>query len=381
MSTTLIFEESIEGHRLEYINHLYKYATADSGRKYVFVLPPNFSTEGNDAQWSQASNVRVVKLLPEEVNKISCPNQLKASLFRSKILRKYILEHKASDVFLIFLMLYMPALLLFLPRNVKVSGIVYRIFLNEDSYVKSPIRQLLEWVRYGLMALSRRVKRVLLLNDQRSADTLNKKLRTDKFRRLADPFNPIEVKRSKEEIRKSFAVRTGDILFSHFGGLTSRKGTMEILKAIAILPEALKDKVALYFAGKVSKDIETDFLQRVETLKTAGWSISVKNEFVSYEFLGELGRASDCLLIPYFNTCQSSGLLGHAAFHRIPVIGPSKGLLGSLIRDYEMGTLIDEITPEAIAAAIAEFRPHVVPARYARENDVEMFLKGWLCLE
>ena len=61
--------------------------------------------------------------------------------------------------------------------------------------------------------------------------------------------------------------------------------------------------------------------------------------FCEYEHITELVAMSDCILIPYDNTAQSSGVLGIAALYGKMLFAPDKGLLGYLVRKYNLGYL------------------------------------------
>lgn len=75
----------------------------------------------------------------------------------------------------------------------------------------------------------------------------------------------------------------------------------------------------------------------------------------------------------YRNTQQSSGSVGYAAYLGKPVIGPAKGLLGQLIRDYNLGIIIDEISPQYIKQALLMDLPSIDGSSYSIEHTTEKF--------
>lgn len=299
-------------------------------------------------------SVLVDFLSEEDLKSLKQRNLLKASYYRSKLLCNYVRKYQATHVFLIFLMLYMPFLLWMLPKWVKVSGIVYRSFLWEDSLKKGRIRIWLEWFRYFLMAKSKKMDKVLLLNDSQSADAFNKSFVTDKFVRLPDPYTPLEGE--MENIKEQLHIDASNNLFIQIGQLSGRKGTLEILDALCMLSNEEKIRNHFYFAGKVADDIHVEFYTKVDMLKSHGVHIYVKDEFVSFEYLNSLCASCDCMLTPYRNTSQSSGAIGYAAQYGKPVIGPSKGLLGYLIKHYRLGYQVDEVCANGIYTAISNFK-------------------------
>ena len=74
--------------------------------------------------------------------------------------------------------------------------------------------------------------------------------------------------------------------------------------------------------------------------------------FCYYEFLYNFCYSCDCILIPYKNPNQSSGVIGYASLFQKPVIGPSQGLLGRLIKEYKLGDTIDNISPSCLKSAV-----------------------------
>lgn len=373
MSSLIIFETSLKGHRYEYLYNIYNYPV-DGISKVIFVIPK----DERILEWNtkRKGNVQIDFLTNDDLQLCTNGNLLKTAYYKSKILRRYVDKYQATHVFLIFLMLYMPFLLWMLPKGIKISGIVYRSFLWEDSLKQSSIRKMLEWVRYWLMAKSSKMEKVLLLNDYKSADVFNQRFGTTKFMRLPDPYTPLGG--VSEDIKILLGIDVSDNLFIQIGQLSERKGTLEILDALMMLTPQETPHSHFYFAGKVADDIHEAFYAKMRELQSKGVHIYVKDEFVSFEFLNSLCASCDCMLTPYKNTSQSSGAIGYAAQYGKPVIGPSKGLLGYLLKHYRLGYQIDNVCADDIYAAISNFKRISVPDEYVKENQLSDFLR--ICL-
>ena len=374
MKTTIIFETSLKGHRYEYLYNLYKAASKNEEESYVFVLPYDYRLK----EWDEfgGKNIELAIIGVEQLKILNNRNLLISAFRKSNVLHSYVKKYHATHVFLIFLMLYMPFLLWVLPRGVNISGIVYRSFLWDDSQKKGLLRRCLEWVRYGLMAKSSQMEKVLLLNDSKSADVFNERFSTDKFARLPDPYTHLGGK--TENLKEKMRIAKSDNLFIQVGQLSGRKGTIEILDALDMLSNKEITHNHFYFAGKVADDIRESFYSKFDELESKGLHIYVKDEFVSFEFLNSLCASCDCMLVPYKNTCQSSGAIGYAAQYGKPIIGPSKGLLGYLIKHYRLGFLIDNICANDIYTALLKFKRIAIPNNYVRDNQLDDFLK--MCL-
>ena len=101
--------------------------------------------------------------------------------------------------------------------------------------------------------------------------------------------------------------------------------------------------------------------------------IVLYNEYCSKSFMADLFESSDCIVLPYEVTAQSSGLIGYAAHFRKPVIGPKTGLVGKLIRKYRLGIQPDDINPETLSMAISHFTPYLLDTDYCSYATIGKF--------
>jgi hypothetical protein len=83
--------------------------------------------------------------------------------------------------------------------------------------------------------------------------------------------------------------------------------------------------------------------------------IECVNEYIPFEEISAFFRGADCVLVTYPVFEGSSGILGHSALHRRPVIGPAGGVIGRLIREYGLGRDIDPVDASNIASEMANF--------------------------
>lgn len=94
-------------------------------------------------------------------------------------------------------------------------------------------RRLLEFIRYQVAVKSKCIERMLILNDPYSVNRLNKIYSTNKFQILVDPVPNVDFSKLKN-LREELHIPANNKIYVHFGGLARRKGTLDILKAIAI---------------------------------------------------------------------------------------------------------------------------------------------------
>lgn len=359
--TTLIFDDRVYGHHLEYLHHLHLRVQELLHHKFVFAVPEAFKTVSKNSKWKEASNISFVFFKEDEV---------KTGFSRCRLLAKLVKKHRADKVFLISLMSFLPWLPFFIPARTKVSGIIYLIYLYrwKKSSFKTRILDVLKYLifsRFGVF------ERVFLLNDKAAPCYLNQKFKTQKFEYLPDPV-AISLDIPFEDLRLRWNVAPETKIFAHFGSLAIRKGTLELLKAIILanIPNAF-----FVFAGRVGSEIHEEFYELLGKARSLGVQILVVDKFCSYEFLMNLSRASDAIFIPYQNTEQSSGIIAYAAAAGTPVFSPSSGLLGKLVRRYHLGKTSSDISVQSIASAMNDtaWISRRDGKKYLLENSTEQF--------
>lgn len=363
---TLIYSPTPEGHYVEYLHHLYLHALADVENEYVFICHPHYLT----LRWKNCNNIKMVAMSDKEIVCDSEGSLLKRAYKITQQLRIWCKQYDIDRIWLLGLMNVMPFVAFCLPRKVKVTGIIYRIYFYSETK-PSLLRTMMEKVRYSLLAISSSISKVMILNSETATIKLRKMFHSDKFCFLPDPVPSINDTNVKD-VRHELGIDISKKIFLHFGAMTERKGTLEILDAISLLSEEkLSDKVFL-FAGKVNGDIKTQFYNKLDTLKTKA-NIKVFDEFCSFEFLFNLCYTCDVILIPYKEVMQSSGVIGYASHFRKPVIGPSAGLIGELIKQYHLGITIKQVSAKLVADAIVKEFPDA-KIDYAQGHTVENFI-------
>lgn len=367
----LIFEPSLSGHHLEYLQHLYNGAVGRPDCEFVFAVPrEEWSRMRDKCSWSEAKNVKFVMLDDSKCKAVETGSMLAKSWKLSRMIRRVALEHRVNEIFLITLAGAIPFLPLILLSKIKISGIIYNIYLRAP---KKGLRGLIDKFRYWVMSHNRSMTKVFILNDPNSMDMLNKIYHTNKFINLPDPVPQIDLV-NLTDLRSEMDISPEKKVFLHFGAMDKRKGTLEILRALCLMTrEELIDKKFI-FAGRIDREIYDDFYRLIYRASTNGADIFVRDEFCPYDYIHSLCSTSDCLLIPYTHTSQSSGVLGYAAVHCKPVIGPSDGLIGELIRENKLGITVGNINPENIAKAITEFNKYLISCDYAKKNSIERFI-------
>ena len=331
---TLIFDSSVTGHHLEYLHHYYMEAIGHTDEEYVIMVPNDFIKVKKEYEWPYSSNISFVYIPEEDEKLLEEKNFYKLGWNTSKILQRAVRKIKPDRVLLTMLMQFIPFIIFLLPRNVRVRGIMYKIYLYEVHRM-GKLRLAAERLRFWLAARSSKIEQIFVLNDEDSARTFNTLYSTSKFRSLPDPVPSVDFSKVKS-VREELGVSPVEKLYLHFGGLDGRKGTIDILKSIIASKKGeLKDS-CFVFAGRINKNTLNDFYDLLSVAKEKT-RILVFDQFCSYDFLWNLCYSCDVILMPYHLTSLSSGILGYVAVFNNPVIGPDNGLIGNLIKKYELG--------------------------------------------
>lgn len=357
------------GHHLEYIHHIHERAAKDKANRYIFAVPYSFNEVNKNYQWDDSDNCEFDLIGKEEVERATRCNRLLYSYRCSKLLAHYAKKHNATNVFLNIIMPYMPFLMWMLPRGVNASGIIYRIYLY-SGYGRKSLKLFANHMLYWLMSNCNSIDRLLVLNDRSSVSYFNRTFKTEKFRFLPDPVCISSEK--GENIRARLGIGDEQKMLLHFGGITGRKGSMHILESIKFLSEEERKTFVFVFAGRIYNDIKEQFYKEYESLKNNS-NILVYDEFCSYDFINDLCASCDAIVLPYSNTIQSSGLIGYASYFEKPVVGPSQGLLGKLIRRNNLGLTLSAISGTTLAESYKNVFCYNGSRRYAEYNTIERF--------
>lgn len=372
MKRILVFETNLDGHRLEFIHHIYEKAITDNRNRYVFILPNKFKEKEENLIWNENENISFVTIEDEIIDSIEKGGMYQRAFSRCKILFALCKKYETDRVVLISLMHFFP-FILFFPFGLihaKISGIVYSLFFYEKGEI-SIVRYWIMCILYKILALNRFIDNIFILNDKNGANLLNNKYKVSKFHYLPDPVPNVDYSKVKN-IRNELKIGEDQIVYLHFGALTKRKGTLIILDSLNIIDKEDLDNKVFVFAGKVFDDIRLEFYERVKSLECKA-RIIVLDDFIPYEKLFDLCYSCDFLLIPYLSTNASSGVLGYAACFKKQVIGPKKGIIGNIIREHNLGLVLDRIERKEFAEAILSSKKGAINTDYVENHLPSVF--------
>lgn len=341
----LIFQIEFGGHFNEYIRHINNYVKDCSEINLTFVITDEYK-EFVKKDLLPSNNISINYISSWEIRKINEGSFINRSWNRCRLLRKYLDRFSPQKLILLWGVPYLPWLGLFVNKNIEISTIEYLIpgWRNKPVSLK---KQLFDNLKLLIYSRTKNLKNVFLLNDTKFPLIYNEKYNCNKFNYLPDPIEETR----KTKVSEPFPRK---IILLHAGCIKKEKGTFDILDAIYLLPENVREKFKLIICGKSPiVDENSRIIEKVESIKSL-IDTEFYNSFVSDKFLNQQYNRADYVLIPYYNYSQSSGNLGHAAAHNVPVIGPAMGLLGKLIIENGLGLTLAKLTPENISKILVE---------------------------
>lgn len=354
----IIYDSDISGHHPEYISHIVTYLiNINTNDNYYFIVPNEFHlTYPEIIEISKNVNfINWIYILDEHITKIHKYSMLRRSFAEFILVRKYAISTSANHVLLMYINIFQISLILFHP-SFKISGILFMQFLRMDkSSWNSKIKFLRKYITTILLRFNKNISSIFILNDTRTALTLNQKLKTDIFHMLPDPipqWNSI----NKRNIREKYQIKENKMIFLHCGLLSDRKGTLEILESIDFLTPSQHKKICILIAGKANNSAYEEVLKaKIENIiKYTDINIIWDNGHILNERLKSLYKECDYVLLPYKNPEASSGNLGHTINADKPVIITGKGLLKEIASKYCQHVFLSEINGSEIAKAIGK---------------------------
>ena len=365
----LVFVTNIHGHFMEYIHHIAIKVAESSKDELYIAVPDSIKENQNLLSWPENTNIHWVYF---EENKVITGKVLRDSYYSARELSRICRLIKPEQVILLLLFATMPFLPFMLPKGCKVSGIIYNIYLYRWKR-QGILMKIQDFIKYFMLSRMSVFNKVFILNDSVSASRLNKIWKTEKFTYLVDPYVPID-KAKITDGRKKMGISPDKTVFLHFGSITRRKGVLYIYEIISKLKKEDRNKCCFIFAGKIWEDVKDDFYKQYKALKDVV-QIVVYDEFCPYDFFGQLCLSSDYVVLPYMNTCSSSGIIAYASQFLTPVIVPEGGLVPKLVKKYHMGKTIKGNFVESFLKELPVFFSGQIKGsdQYLQEHTIDIF--------
>jgi glycosyltransferase involved in cell wall biosynthesis len=288
-----------------------------------------------------------------------------AAFARWWTMRRYLARTGADSGFFLSLdLLCLPLALGLRATGKPIAGVLFRPSVHYRTLGKyqpssaERMRDLRKDLLYRLTLRNPCVRAVLSLDPFFPAHAESHYNHGIKVRALPEP--PIMVQSDGDAAPAIDFAPPGRVGLLLFGYLTERKGPLEVLDALRLLPTHISKRTALLLAGRIDPAIQSAIKERCAALareRPELW-VGIEDRWLSRAELEVLVARSDVVLAPYQRFVGSSGVLLWAARAGRPVLAQEFGLVGRLTRDHRLGAVADSSDPARLAHEIERMIVH-----------------------
>lgn len=177
-----------------------------------------------------------------------------------------------------------------------------------------------------------------------------------RIRRLPDAFVQPEIPQQRlNQLRRELHIGDGRKVLLLLGILDSRKGPMQLLEAVDALTDEVKRELCLLVIGKLDESIAGDVLQKIGLLQSQNrMQLVVRNQYISDTLVQDYYQIADVALTTYQQHMGMSSALIRAALAQIPVLSSSYGLMGEMVKRYQLGIVADTTDPNDFVRGLAQ---------------------------
>lgn len=391
----MLFDLSVRGHHPIYIQHLIKYwRNCELSGQLNIVVSPRFLVEHSDVVDFACSydrdNIKFIAITAEEEALLNSRKSRFKRVSRNfqewQILCNYAEKLQASHCLVMYFDTCELPLTLGVKSPCSFSGIYFRPTFHYGeltNYKPSWKERFQQWRERLFLS---RILRHPKLENLFCLDVFAVK-HLDKFNThvKAIPLpDPIEIRTYYElqvnNLKQDLEIEANRKIFLLFGALTTRKGVERLLDAIAALPPDLCQQMCLLLVGESNIQVQID-AQINAICQSKSIQIITRYEFVPEQDVQAYFQIADIVLAPYQRHVGMSGILLQAAAAQKPVLSSDYGLMGEIVRRYQLGLTVDSTIPIEIAKGLTHLLVEDIEKlcdrdkmkAFAQQNSAEKF--------
>jgi glycosyltransferase involved in cell wall biosynthesis len=387
----MLFDLSVRGHHPSYIQHLIKYwQDKKMSGQLDIVVSPKFFKEHADVVTLSSENVKFMAITDEEeANLNSRKSKIKRNLrnFKEwKIYTKYAEHLQASHSLLMYFDTYGLPLAWGVKSPCPFSGIYFRPTFHYNEFTgyqpswKDRVQESRERFLLSRILGNKQLQTLFSL-DPFAVKHLNKFNSHVNTVHLPDPVEKLKVSEIQPStIKENLGVEPGRQIFLLFGAITARKGIYQLLESLLLLPSEVCQKLCLLIVGEsgIKNELEK-LIANICQVKPI--QIIRRYEFIPDSEIQTYFQLTDFVLAPYQRHVGMSGILLLGAAAQKPVLSSNYGLMGEMVRRYQLGLTVDTTKPAEIASGLTRLLlkspqglcNHTQMSLFVQENSVERF--------
>jgi glycosyltransferase involved in cell wall biosynthesis len=366
----MLFDLALGGHHGNYIQYLIDYACqkVDGGSIDIVVSPQFFEIHQDTVAAISSYQHPEINLVPISISEAAALGSRDSGISRAfrnfrewQIFCKYAKDLQTTHALIMYLDTCELPLAVGMPSPCPFSGIFFRPTFHYNMFENyHPDRQdrLQQWRER--IALNRILDRPQLETvfclDPFAVKALANHQHHDKIVHLADPVQPYpSIQLDLATFRAKLGIEENRRVFLLFGALDGRKGIYQVLDAIELLSPELRQQLCLLLVGKTNATERSHIHQKVVALSQMDKPIQLVEcyDFIPENDVSSYFQVADIVLATYQRHVGMSGILLLAAAAGKPVLSSDYGLMGELVRRYQLGLAVDTTTPTEIAQALS----------------------------
>ena len=365
--TLVAFDLEVGGHHASYIQYLIEYwCEHELSGRLVFVVAPSFMRVHSAVvalrEHYGRKDVAFVPVRDSAFAKLRSKFWVHRILKEWKLLGECSRELGASHCLLMHYDRYQLAFTLSQTPPSAVSGIYFRPILHYAQFAchQFSLRDTIRvWrdkllLRHNLRQVS---LRYLFCLDPYAVEYIEALGGYGCPIYVPDPVKVHEDDASRgEALRSGFRLGLHQKTFLLFGSLAWRKGLAQLLGALSLLPKTAAERMFLMLVGQLRMPNRDAFEAQIADVR-ASLPIALfrEHEFVPERDVQAYFGAADVILAPYQRHTGMSGVVVRAAAAGRPILAPTYGLIGELVRRHKLGLAVDTTRPAEIARALELF--------------------------
>ena len=393
----MLFDLALGGHHGNYIQHLIDYAhqSAFAGAIDIVVLPQFVEVHQEVVIAISGYKYPAINLVPISIEEASALGDRRSGISRTlrnfrewQIFCKYAKDLQTTHALIMYLDTCELPLAVGMPSPCPFSGIYFRptfhypTFVNYHPARKEQLQQWRQKVTLGRILQHPQLQTLFCL-DPFAVKAIASNQPTAKIVHLADPVQPHPpMQLAPATLQTQLGIDPHRRVFMLFGALDGRKGIYQLLDAIQLLSLELCQHLCLLLVGKTNATEQAMIQQKIVALRqTCPIQLVECYEFVPENEVPTYFQLADVVLATYQRHVGMSGILLLAAASGTPVLSSDYGLMGELVRLYQLGLAVDSTMPAAIAKGLSRYlleSPETLGDRtqmrlFAEQNSVDRY--------
>jgi glycosyltransferase involved in cell wall biosynthesis len=393
----LLFDLALGGHHGNYIKYLidYWYQNNLDGNLDIVVMPEFLQIHTEVTETISKYQHPKIQLIPINQAEAQALNSRKSGFSRLsrnlqewQLFCQYALKLQTTDSLIMYLDTCEIPLALGKSSPCPFSGIYFRPtfhypqFANYKSTRKEKLQQIREKITLSRILKHPQLKNLFCL-DPFAVKHIKEFSTKANIVYLPDPIAIKEFNKYNQEIlQQSLGIEQNRKIFLLFGALDGRKGIYQLIDAIYQLPDYLCQKLCLLLVGGTNPNEQANIKLQLQPLcQSKPIQIIERYEFIPESAVFAYFQLADVILAPYQKHVGMSGILLLAASADKPVLSSNYGLMGEMVRKYQLGLSIDSTNTQEIAQGLircltessSQFGDFTKMQTFAKQNSSEKY--------